>query len=321
MIHAIYLLGVPGALLSQTSTTELITIARAHIAAHQLDSAEITLESALANARYTMDSVWVYIWYGALEHLHGRDSITRLSFRQALNMHANPDDPGLESVSPQLAELFDAESRGIRVYFGSDVDQRARWRSGPAFVYPAEQRRRHVAGPALVRAVVDTLGRVIDRTIEVLEVPDSAFIEPLTRMLSAASFDPARIKRHPVRSWVSYQFNLTPPAAKDPMHLVSAARELLEAHRADSALVLIDAALDGENGATPAIRMYALIVQGIARHSQGRDSLADVSFGAARGSYLDLKADRVDLAPFLLRLADSVHVRRLTPEREYRHVN
>lgn len=303
------LLAVPTALFPQARTPELIVAARAHIAARQLDSAESTLETAFARAVYTMDSAWVYVWYGVVEHMRGRDDIARASFRRALLLHPDPGVEGLDTISPRLAELFDRESRAIRVRSANDVDQPARWRSGPVFVYPASLRARRIAGHALVRAIVDTAGLVADNSIEVLDTPDSAFNEPLRQMLRGTAFQPARVRGRPVRSLVSYQFDLTPPSAGNPVRLVDAARDQLRLTNADSALTLLELALD-ENAATPAVRVYALLVQGIAWHAKQRDSLAARSFSSALGSYRKLSAGGADLAPFLKKLADSVSLSR-----------
>ena len=316
LLFAACVLAGPTALIAQNRTTQLITVARGQIAAHDLDSAETTLEAAFAQAAYRMDSVWVYIWYGVVEHLRGRDDITRASFRRALLLHPNPGADSLASISPALAELFDQESRAIRVRSSNDVDQPARWRSGPVFVYPPSLRARRIAGHALVRAIVDTAGLVVQRSIEVLDTPDPAFVEPLRRMMLDATFHPARVRGRAVRSWVSYEFNLTPPSPRNPVRLVDAAREQLRRTNPDSALTLVDQAIDPENGATPAVRVYALLVRGIAWRAKHSDSLAAISFDTALGSYRELTAGGVDLAPFLRKLADSVSRSRLTPQRE-----
>jgi hypothetical protein len=190
----------------------------------------------------------------------------------------------------------------------------ARWRIPPVFVYPAVLKPRRIAGHALVRMVVDTLGNVDERSIDILEVPDSAFFAPLRQTLVASRFEPARSKGRPVRTSVSYQFNLTPPAPKDPVQLVTLAREQLRRQRADSAIATLGEALDSANGASPAIRVYARLVQGMAWRAQGRDSLASATFDAALAGYHDLIARGVDLAPVLRSLADTVG--RLTFRRE-----
>jgi hypothetical protein len=165
-----------------------------------------------------------------------------------------------------------------------------------------------------VHMVVDTLGNVQERSIDILDTPDSAFIEPLRQTLLASRFEPARSKGRPVKTSVSYQFNLTPPPLQDPVRLVDLAREQLRRHRADSAMALVAEALDSANRASPAIRVYAQFVQGMAWRAKGRDSLATTTFSAALHGYRDLTAHGVDLAPMLRSLADTV--RRLTPQRE-----
>jgi hypothetical protein len=79
-------------------------------------------------------------------------------------------------------------------------------------------------------------------------------------------------------------------------------------------MALIAEALDSANRASPAIRVYAQLVQGMAWRARGRDSLATAAFGAALTGYRDLTAHGVELAPVLRSLADTV--RRLTPQRE-----
>ena len=180
-----------------------------------------------------MDSVNTFVWRGVLEYQRGNSSLARLNFRRALKLHPDPGVSGLEAFSPGLAKLYDSEFRAVRVFAARDLDEPARWRIEPVFVYPAALRSRRIAGHALIRVVVDTLGRVEDRTIEILETPDSAFIHPLKRMLIATPFNPGRIKGRPVKSAASFQFNLTPPAPKDPMRLITIARAQLQRHRAE----------------------------------------------------------------------------------------
>jgi TonB family protein len=296
------------ALTAQSRSDELLTAARNYITLREFEKADTALNGALASALYVMDSVHVFVWRGILEHLRGNDSLSRLNFRRVITQYQLTNVTSLDKISPGLQDLFDAEARPFRVFPDSALDQRAAWRSGPPIEYPSELRRRRVSGHALVRAVIDTLGRADALSFLVLESPDPAFDEPLRRMMLAAQFTPAQRNGHAVQSQVSLGFTLNPPALENPTRLITTAREQLRLHRADSALALLDQALASANTATPGERVYALLVQGLALHQKGRDSLAAVSFDAGITGYRDLIARGTDLAPFLKRLADSVRL-------------
>ncbi|HEV8381280.1 MAG TPA: TonB family protein [Gemmatimonadales bacterium] len=298
------------ALAAQNRTDARIALARAYITARQFSQADTTLSRALDSAAYLMDSVHVFVWRAILEHQRGSDSLARLSFRSALMLYPTLQVNGLDQVAPGLGEVFETELRGQRVYAASELDAPAAWQSGPALVYPPELRRRRVAGHAVVIATVDTSGHVEGESFRVLDVPDSAFIEPLRRMMLGATFTPGRAKGHAVRSRVDLNFTLTPPAPRSPTGLVGAARDQLRAHHADSALALTAEALDSINQATPGERVYAQLVRGLALRARRLDSLADLSFDAGLAGYRDLTASGVDLAPFLKRLADSIRISR-----------
>ena len=260
-----------------------------------------------------MDSSWAYVWRGVLEYQRGNYQLARLSVRRALALYPDPGIRGLDTISAGLANLFDVEYRAIRTFRVWDLDQPVRWLTAPQFVYPRELRRGRVSGPAVVRMLVDTLGHVDERNIEILEIPDAAFSTPLKQTLSTVLFSPARIAGKPVRSLVSYRFNLTPPPPRDPVRLIDLARTQLRTGQPDSAVDLLEEALDPANGATPAVRVYVELVQGMAwqaKHDTGR---AAGSFALGLEHYDRLVAHGVDFAPFLRSLADSI---RLTARRE-----
>ena len=301
---------VPQHLPGQSRSEGLVILARQYMAAAQWGKADTALSNALDAASYVLDSVDVFVWRGVYQYLQGSDSLARLSFRRALQLRQVTTVTGLDKISPHLTELFEDEARPFRIYRASDLDAPATWRSGPALAYPPELRSRRIAGDALVRAVVDTLGRVEAGSIVVLDSPDSAFNAPLERMLSAAQFTPGRVKGHVVRSQVDLGFSLHPPAPANPTSLIGAARDQLRLRRADSALALTGAALDSANQPSAAERMYALLVRGLAWHAKGRDSLAAAAWDDGLAGYRDLTARGVDLAPFLKRLADSIRLGR-----------
>ena len=289
---------------------QLVQVARNHIASNEWNAADAALTEALTAANYTMDSASVFVWRGILDHMRGNDSLARISFRRVVREQHITYLRNLDDVSPGLAELFESEARPFRIYPDSQLDQRAAWRSGPRFVYPPDMLRRRVTGHAVVRVVIDTLGRVEEDGLMILESPDSAFTTPLTNMMLATQFTPAQRKGHPVRSEVTLGSDLSPPAPENPTRLVNAAREQLRVRHTDSALVLTGQALAEANQASAGERVYALLVQGIAQHRKGRDSLAAVSFDTALAGYRELTASGVELAPFLKRLADSVRLSR-----------
>jgi TonB family protein len=295
---------------AQSRSEALVTTARHLMAAGDFDNADSALTGALASALYVMDSVDAFLWRGILEYLRGGDSLARLNFRRALLLKQITSVSGLDKIAPGLADVFDWEARPFRIYRPTELDEPAAWRSGPALAYPVELRPRRVAGHALIRAVVDTLGRVEERSFVVLESPDSAFNAPLRQMMFAAQFTPGRVKGHTVRSQIDLGFSLNPPAPESPTKLIAAAREQLRRRRADSALALIDQALDGANQASDGERAYALLVQGTAWHVKGQDSLSAISLDAGLAGYRDLTARGVDLAPVLRRLADSIRISR-----------
>lgn len=298
---------------AQSRSAQLLAAARAHIATQHWDSADVELSDALDSAPYLMDSAWAYVWRGILEYQRGRFPLAQLSFRRAFALHPDPGVRGLDTIAPGLASLFDAEFRAARTFRTWDLDQPVRWVIAPQFDYPRELRSRRVVGTALVRILVDTLGQVEERSLEILELPDPALDAPLKRMMLDAVFTPARIGGKPVRSLVAFRVNLTPPRPRDPVRLIDAARTRLRTGKPDSALMQLEDALDPANGATPAVRVYAEIVRGMAWQVKHDTARAAQSFDLGLAQYRQLRAQGVDFAPFVRSLADSA---RLTTRRE-----
>ena len=299
---------IPCTVMAQSRSAQLLALARAHIAAQQLDSADDELTEALERAPYIMDSSWTYVWRGVLEYQLGHQQLARLSFRRALALYPDPGVRGLDSVSPGSAAVFDQELRGTRVYRAADLDQPARRMSGPALSYPPELRRRGVSGDIVLRMIVDTLGRVSENSVDVLMTPDSALIMPVTQMMAASQFRPARIAGKPVRSIVAFHLKISPTSPRNPVQLINLARARVAAGRPDSAFALLEAALDAVNGATPAVRVYAELVQGMAWRAKHDTTRAASAIRLGLGHYHELQAQGVDFAPFLRSLADSLRL-------------
>ncbi|HEY7378569.1 MAG TPA: hypothetical protein VH542_07810 [Steroidobacteraceae bacterium] len=306
---------LPCTVAAQSRSAELLSAARAHIAAQQWDRADGELTDALELAPYIMDSSWAYLWRGVLEYQQGHPQLARLNFRRALALYPDPGGGarGLDSISPGLAAMFDQELRGTRVYHDADLDQPARRLSGPTLSYPPELGRRRVTGDIVVRMIVDTLGRVNESDVQVLATPDSALILPLMQMMGASQFRPARIAGKPVRSIVAFHLKISPTSPRNPVQLIDGARAQLSRGRPDSALTLLNAALDSANGATPAVRVYAELVEGMVWNAKRDTARSAAAIQVGLTHYRELEAQGVDFAPFLQRLADSL---RLTARRE-----
>ena len=309
LLTAAFVITAP-ALAAQSRSDAFITTARAHIAARQFNEADTALDNALATSAYLMDTVHVFVWRAILAHIRGSDSLARINFHAALALYSALRVNGLDQVAPGLSDVFESEARRFRVYPDSELDERAAWRSGPKLAYPPELLRRRVAGHALVRAVIDTLGEAEGFGLTVLESPDPAFDEPLQQMMLAAQFTPGRRKGQAVRSQATVGFDLHPPAPENPTRLITAAREQVHTHHADSALALTEQALDSFNQPTAGERVFALLVRATALHQKGRDSLAALAFDAGIAGYRELTARGVDLAPVVKRLADSIRLSR-----------
>ena len=176
-----FVLFVP-ALAAQGRVDAFITTARAHIAARQFDEADTALDHALGASAYLMDTVHVFVWRAILAHLRGNDSLARVNFHASLALYSALRVNGLDQIATGLSDVFESEARRFRVYPDSELDERASWLSGPKLAYPPELLRRRVAGHALVRAVIDTLGEAEGFGLTVLESPDPAFDQPLQQM-------------------------------------------------------------------------------------------------------------------------------------------
>src|SRR2546430_10281353 len=157
---------------------------------------------------------------------------------------------------------------------------------------------------------VDTSGRVEPASVEVLSTPDSGLNDAVKQMMLASQFSAGRLKGAAVRVMVQMGVDVRPPRLS-AAELVGTARRQVGAGRPDSALALLDLALDSElTHPTDGERAYGPLVRGIAASRTGRDSTARADLGDGLALYQSLIARGVDLAPFLRRLADSVRLSR-----------
>jgi TonB family protein len=304
----------PLGLAGQSRVAQLVDAARAQLGAHHPDSAAALLRAALDSSADASpaDRKNAFIWTGIVQFVRGDTGLARAAFRQALTLDSTLDVKGLAQLSPELATLFQQEKRTAArmgfVYVSGSVDESPRRVSGPPVDYPRALWRRHPDGLVQIEAIIDTAGRAEPASVRVTSTPDSGLIDPARRMMLASQFTPGRVKGTAVRVMVQMAVAVHPPRLS-AAELVGTARKDLAAGRADSALELLEVALDSTlTHPTDGERAYALLVRGIAQSRSGRGEAAraDVSDGLAL--YQRLMARGVDLAPFLRRLADSVRL-------------
>lgn len=297
-------------LAAQTRAAALVDAAHARLTANDLDSAEVLLHAALDSATQADDSATALAWTGVLAFMRADEPATRLAFAQALRLGVSLNVEGLTRASPRLAQLYEEERQALAVYISTNLDEKPRRLSGPPVVYPPDVLRRQVRGRAMVGLIIDTLGHADSSSIEILVTPDSDLNAPLRRMILASTFTPGRINGRAVRTLSQLAIDLVPGTPPNATTLVGAARVKLAQLQADSAIALLQDALDSATHPTAGERVYALLVQGLAWTALGRDTLARAAFDTALAGYQSLTARGVELAPFLKRLADSVRIGR-----------
>ena len=311
---AVALLATPAATVAaQSQPKDLFQHIRTLMSANQLDSADLLLTTALARATARADSVTAYEWLAMLGFTRRSDSATRVAFHHVLQLDSTFQIPNLWQSAPRLAQLLEAERMELRpgiLLTANEVEERPRRLSGPTLVYPADIVRRRIRGRALVGMTIDTLGRVEEHSIDVLATPDSVVNAALRTMLLASAFSPGRLHGRSVRTMIELGIDLDSGSLPSATSLITSARTRIAARQTDSALALLDQALDPATRPTDGEVVYARLVQGVAWAAAGRDTLAAAALDSGLAGYKRLTDRGVALAPFLKRLADSVRLAR-----------
>jgi TonB family protein len=295
-------------------TSDLVRAADEALNDRRLDSAGTLVRSALASAVTQRDTVEALFWTTVWHFLNGADSGSRATARALFTIDPNLSFVGAVRFSDAFVNLLESERSVVRrrtaVFSTNDLEVQPARLSGPAVVYPPGAWRRQAAGRALVEGVLDTTGRYEPDRFEVLEVPDSELVAPVRDAMLASAFSPGRYKGSAVRTRLRLGIMLRPGPPPNPTHLVTQARAQLAAGRADSALALVDFALDPHVNAAPGARAYAQLVRGVALARLGRDTASAGAIDAGLEGVARLRRQGVDLAPVLRRLADSLRAPR-----------
>jgi TonB family protein len=296
---------------AQTNTADMLRAARAAIDARDFGRAGTLLDSIRAAATTPRDSAEGFFLTALWHFRSGRDSLARVFAREVFKINPDATIYGAAQLGQEFVKLLERERHpavdaGELIFTTNDVELAPQRLSGPPVAYPPGAWRRQAKGRVLIEGVVDTTGKFETELFEVLEVPDSALVEPVRRAMMAARFSPGRHQGKPVRTLIRIGMMVQPPPPPNPADLVRKARAHVAARRADSALALLELAEDDLVRPTPGVRAYAQLVRGLALRSLGRDSLAAAAFDAGVAGVAELSRRGVDLAPALRQLADSV---------------
>ena len=102
---------------------------------------------------------------------------------------------------------------GNEVYAEALVEERPALLSAPPPVYPPLLKQAGIQGRVILRAVIDTSGRVEPASIRIMQSPNPAFDEPTKEWVLKALFRPARLHGRGVRVFINLPVDYSLTAA------------------------------------------------------------------------------------------------------------
>ena len=98
---------------------------------------------------------------------------------------------------------------GSEVYAEAIVEERPELLSAPPPVYPALLKHAGIQGRVILRAIVDTTGRVEPTSVRIIKSPSPAFDQPTKDWVLKALFRPARLHGRGVRVFINLPVDYT----------------------------------------------------------------------------------------------------------------
>jgi TonB family protein len=121
-----------------------------------------------------------------------------------LSQHFDPKDYSGTGVEGGKANgLVPSEND---VYAEAVVDEKPALLSGPPTVYPELLKQAGIQGRVVLRAILDTTGRVEPGSVIIVKSPNPGFDEPTKQWALKALFRPARLHGRAVRAYVNLPF-------------------------------------------------------------------------------------------------------------------
>ncbi len=96
------------------------------------------------------------------------------------------------------------------------VEEKPALLSGPPSAYPEMLRRAGIQGRVILKAIVDTTGRVEPKSITILKSPNPGFDEPTRQWILKALFRPARVHGQAVRVFINLPFDYSFTSGASP---------------------------------------------------------------------------------------------------------
>ena len=101
-----------------------------------------------------------------------------------------------------------------QVFIDSHIDQHPQLLSWPPPLYPDAMRQAHIEGRVLIRAIIDTTGRIEPASVKIVETPNPAFDNAARFVVLHALYRPARVHGRAVRVLVNIPVDFKIPPAE-----------------------------------------------------------------------------------------------------------
>jgi periplasmic protein TonB len=133
-----------------------------------------------------------------------------------LLQHFDPKDYSGTGVEGGLANGVVPDPTSV--YAEAVVEEKPELLSGPPPIYPELLKEAGIQGRVILRAIVDTTGRVDPASVSIVKSPHPGFNEPTRQWVIKALFRPARIHGQAVRVLINLPFDYSfgPSSAGKP---------------------------------------------------------------------------------------------------------
>ncbi len=98
-----------------------------------------------------------------------------------------------------------------QVFLETRIDQHPEFVSSPPLLYPQAMRQAHIEGRVVVRAIIDTTGRIEPTSVKILETPNPGFDQAVRFFVLHAFYRPARVHGRAVRVLVNIPIDFKIP--------------------------------------------------------------------------------------------------------------